>query len=105
MGVLDAVGNTPLIRLTRVTAGLSAAVHLNAELLNPGGSVKDRAALAMVDAAEAAGELRPGGTRAGLAWRCWSCDPRAARRPGTSRAWCRSKRSRAHRPTPPGWPC
>jgi cystathionine beta-synthase len=59
--VLDAVGDTPLIRLTRVTAGLAAAVHLKAEFLNPGGSVKDRAALAMVLAAEAAGDLRPGG--------------------------------------------
>ncbi|GIM89877.1 PLP-dependent cysteine synthase family protein [Paractinoplanes toevensis] len=61
MSVLDAVGNTPLIRLTRVTAGIDAAVHLKAEFLNPGGSVKDRAALSMVDAAEATGELRPGG--------------------------------------------
>src|SRR3954468_14127534 len=62
MSVLDAIGETPLIRLTRVTAGIAAEVHLKAEFLNPGGSVKDRAALAMVDAAEAAGELRPGGT-------------------------------------------
>ncbi|HEY0000624.1 MAG TPA: pyridoxal-phosphate dependent enzyme [Actinoplanes sp.] len=60
MSVLDAVGNTPLIRLTRVTAGITAAVHLKAEFLNPGGSVKDRAALAMVRAAEAAGDLRRG---------------------------------------------
>ncbi len=61
MSVLDAIGDTPLIRLTRVTAGLTAEVHLKAEFLNPGGSVKDRAALAMVRAAEEAGELRPGG--------------------------------------------
>lgn len=61
MSVLDAIGDTPLIRLTRVTAGLAAEVHLKAEFLNPGGSVKDRAALAMVNAAEAAGDLRPGG--------------------------------------------
>jgi cystathionine beta-synthase len=61
MSVLDAVGDTPLIRLTRVTAGLVTPVHLKAEFLNPGGSVKDRAALAMVRAAETGGELRPGG--------------------------------------------
>ncbi|AEV85655.1 cystathionine beta-synthase [Actinoplanes sp. SE50] len=61
MSVLDAIGDTPLIRLTRITAGLTAEVHLKAEFLNPGGSVKDRAALAMVRAAEASGELRPGG--------------------------------------------
>jgi cystathionine beta-synthase len=61
MSVLDVIGRTPLIRLTRVTAGLAAEVHLKAEFLNPGGSVKDRAALAMVRAAEAAGDLRPGG--------------------------------------------
>lgn len=58
MSVLDAVGNTPLIRLTRVTAGLAATVHLKAEFLNPGSSVKDRAALAIVDAPEAAGVVR-----------------------------------------------
>ncbi|GAA2607197.1 PLP-dependent cysteine synthase family protein [Paractinoplanes durhamensis] len=61
MSVLDAIGETPLIRLTRVTAGIAAAVHLKAEFLNPGGSVKDRAALSMVNAAEASGELKPGG--------------------------------------------
>ncbi|KUL41620.1 PLP-dependent cysteine synthase family protein [Actinoplanes awajinensis] len=61
MSVLDAIGDTPLIRLTRVTAGIAAEVHLKAEFLNPGGSVKDRAALAMVEAAEESGELRPGG--------------------------------------------
>jgi cystathionine beta-synthase len=61
MSVLDAVGDTPLIRLTRVTEGLATSVHLKAEFLNPGGSVKDRAALAMVLAAERAGELHSGG--------------------------------------------
>ncbi|GIF26935.1 cystathionine beta-synthase [Actinoplanes tereljensis] len=61
MSVLDAIGETPLIPLTRVTAGIAAAVHLKAEFLNPGGSVKDRAALAMVRAAEESGELKPGG--------------------------------------------
>ena len=59
--VLDAVGHTPLIRLARLGAGLPAAVYLKAEFLNPGMSVKDRAALSMVLAAEASGALRPGG--------------------------------------------
>lgn len=57
-----AVGNTPLVRLNRVTAGLRAPVYAKLEYAGPGGSVKDRAALAMVEAAEEAGLLRPGGT-------------------------------------------
>jgi cystathionine beta-synthase len=60
--LLDLVGGTPLVRLNRLTEGLQARVYVKLEYLNPGGSVKDRAALAMVDAAEAAGRLRPGGT-------------------------------------------
>ena len=54
-----AVGNTPLIRLRRVTSGLpeSVEVYAKAEFLNPGGSVKDRAALAMILAGESSGEL------------------------------------------------
>jgi cystathionine beta-synthase len=59
--VLDAVGNTPLFRLNRITAGLPAAVYVKVEFANPGGSVKDRAALAMVREAERLGDLRPGG--------------------------------------------
>jgi cystathionine beta-synthase len=58
---LDAIGQTPLIRLTRVTAGLAAAVYVKAEFLSLGASVKDRAARHMVDAAERDGSLRPGG--------------------------------------------
>ncbi|MFC6010593.1 PLP-dependent cysteine synthase family protein [Nocardia lasii] len=57
----QAVGHTPLVRLNRITDGAAAAVYVKLEYLNPGGSVKDRAALFMLDAAEAAGELRPGG--------------------------------------------
>src|SRR5580698_2783500 len=64
--LVDLVGNTPLLRLQRVTkqlgAGPAAAVLAKVEYFNPGGSVKDRIALAMIEAAEAAGELRPGGT-------------------------------------------
>lgn len=60
--ISELVGSTPLVRLSSVTQGLSATVLAKVEYLNPGGSVKDRIALKMVEAAEAAGELRPGGT-------------------------------------------
>ncbi|MCP2165700.1 cystathionine beta-synthase [Goodfellowiella coeruleoviolacea] len=60
--VVDLVGNTPLVRLNSVTEGLSPLVLAKVEYLNPGGSVKDRIALRMIEAAERSGELRPGGT-------------------------------------------
>src|SRR2546421_481343 len=65
--VIDLVGGTPLVRLRRVTRGLAAdgdapQVLAKVEYFNPGGSVKDRIALRMVAAAEASGDLRPGGT-------------------------------------------
>jgi len=60
--VLDTIGWTPLIRLGRVGAGLHTPVYGKAEYANPGGSVKDRIGLAIIEAAEKAGELRPGGT-------------------------------------------
>jgi cystathionine beta-synthase len=60
--ITDLIGNTPLVRLRDVTAGVSATVLAKIEYLNPGGSVKDRIAAAMIDAAEASGELKPGGT-------------------------------------------
>ncbi|MGW1176407.1 pyridoxal-phosphate dependent enzyme [Kitasatospora sp. NPDC002543] len=60
--VLDAIGGTPLFRLARLGAGLAAPVYAKAEFLNIGGSVKDRAALSMVLAAERDGLLKPGGT-------------------------------------------
>src|SRR5215212_1866180 len=63
--VVDLVGNTPLLRLRSVTRDLGPDAPLvlaKLEYLNPGGSVKDRIAVRMVDAAEASGELRPGGT-------------------------------------------
>ncbi|MFI9362058.1 PLP-dependent cysteine synthase family protein [Kitasatospora sp. NPDC053057] len=60
--VLDAIGGTPLFRLARLGAGIAAPVYAKAEFLNIGGSVKDRAALSMVLAAEREGLLRPGGT-------------------------------------------
>src|SRR6266571_5829098 len=59
--VLDLVGNTPLIRLRRVTGVLKCTVAVKVEYFNPGGSVKDRAALRMIEAAERDGLLEPGG--------------------------------------------
>src|SRR5438874_11510476 len=57
------VGNTPLVRLRSVTRGIPGAnVLAKVEYFNPGGSVKDRIALRMVEAAERSGQLRPGGT-------------------------------------------
>ncbi len=64
--LLDLVGNTPLLRLSKVLDGVGDGggplVLAKVEYLNPGGSVKDRIAVRMVEAAEASGELRPGGT-------------------------------------------
>ena len=59
--IADLVGNTPLVRLNSLAKG-ETPVLAKVEYLNPGGSVKDRIALRMVEAAEASGELRPGGT-------------------------------------------
>jgi cysteine synthase A len=61
-GFLDAIGNTPLIRLKAVSEATGCEIYGKAEFLNPGGSVKDRAALAIVEDAERKGLLRPGGT-------------------------------------------
>src|SRR6187455_1179826 len=60
--VADLVGNTPLVRFGPVAAGIEASVLAKLEYFNPGSSVKDRIALRMVEAAEASGELKPGGT-------------------------------------------
>ena len=60
--VVDLIGNTPLVRLRNVTAGIGATVLAKVEYFNPGGSVKDRIALRMVEEAEKAGLLQPGGT-------------------------------------------
>ncbi len=60
--VLDLVGNTPLVRLNRVVPPDSATVYAKLESHNPAGSVKDRIALAMIEAAEASGQLKPGAT-------------------------------------------
>ncbi|MBA3234305.1 MAG: cystathionine beta-synthase [Propionibacteriales bacterium] len=60
--LLDLIGNTPLLKLGKTTDGAGATLLAKIEYLNPGGSVKDRIALRMVEAAEASGELKPGGT-------------------------------------------
>jgi cystathionine beta-synthase len=60
--ILDLVGNTPLVRLHKLTAGLKPTILAKLEELNPGGSVKDRIGLTMVEEAERTGQLRPGGT-------------------------------------------
>ncbi len=60
--VLTTIGNTPLIRLRKVTDGVKALVLAKVETYNPGHSIKDRMALKMLDDAEAAGDIRPGGT-------------------------------------------
>ncbi|MDP9181755.1 MAG: cystathionine beta-synthase [Actinomycetota bacterium] len=60
--VIELVGNTPLVRLHSVTEGIAATVLAKVEYFNPGGSVKDRIALAMIKDAEVSGALKPGGT-------------------------------------------
>ncbi|NQD93850.1 cysteine synthase A, partial [Pseudomonas sp. CrR25] len=61
-GFIGAIGNTPLIRLGRLSRETGCEILAKAEFLNPGGSVKDRAALGIVEHAERLGRLRPGGT-------------------------------------------
>jgi cystathionine beta-synthase len=60
--VLDLIGNTPLVKLTKVTEGLGPTILVKVEYMNPGGSSKDRIATRIIDAAERDGLLRPGGT-------------------------------------------
>ncbi|CAM3174273.1 cysteine synthase A [Prescottella defluvii] len=60
--VTELVGRTPLVRLNRLTEGLGAQVVAKLEFYNPANSVKDRIGVAIIDAAEASGELKPGGT-------------------------------------------
>src|SRR3954447_4244185 len=60
--ILEAIGGTPLVRLGRIAAGLTPQVVAKVEALNPGGSIKDRVAIALIAAAERDGHLKPGGT-------------------------------------------
>ena len=60
--ILDAIGHTPLVRLNRINKGLAPQIYAKADYINPGGSVKDRIAITMIDDAEKKGLLKPGGT-------------------------------------------
>src|SRR4029077_12718756 len=60
-GFIESIGNTPLIKLRAASAATGCEIYGKAEFLNPGGSVKDRAALAIIEDAEKQGKLRPGG--------------------------------------------
>ncbi|MBO9668758.1 MAG: cysteine synthase family protein, partial [Bdellovibrio sp.] len=60
--ILEAVGNTPMVALHNVTKGSKHKYFAKVEYFNPGGSIKDRVAVAMIEEAEKRGELKPGGT-------------------------------------------
>jgi cystathionine beta-synthase len=60
--ILEAFGNTPLVRLNRITRDIPAEIYVKADYANPGGSVKDRIGVSMIDEAERQGWLKPGGT-------------------------------------------
>src|SRR5690349_6832439 len=60
--ILDAIGNTPLVRLHHVARNVRPALLAKVEFMNPGGSVKDRIGVVMIDDAERSGLLKPGGT-------------------------------------------
>lgn len=60
--ILECVGKTPLVKLNRVTKGIKCTIAAKIEYFNPGGSVKDRPAMRMIEEAEKAGKLKPGGT-------------------------------------------
>ena len=60
--ILGAIGRTPLIRLNRIASDIASPIYVKAEMLNPGGSVKDRVGVAMIEAAERANQIKPGST-------------------------------------------
>ena len=60
--ILEAIGRTPLVRLNRINHGLKPQIYVKADYINPGGSVKDRIGVTMIDEAEKKGLLKPGGT-------------------------------------------
>lgn len=60
--ILEAIGHTPLVRLNRITKDLKPQIYVKAEFMNPGGSVKDRIGMTMINDAEKRGLLKPGGT-------------------------------------------
>lgn len=62
MNILSKIGNTPLLKLNKVVDSSDAEIYVKCEFMNPGGSIKDRMALRMIEEAEKSGELKPGGT-------------------------------------------
>jgi len=60
--ILDHIGNTPLLKLSHVSDAIGVDIFVKCEFTNPGGSIKDRMALCMIEEAEKRGELKPGGT-------------------------------------------
>ena len=60
--ILDCIGDTPLVRLKKVTKGLKCNVYAKIEFMNPAGSIKDRVAKQIIEDYEAEGRLKPGGT-------------------------------------------
>ncbi len=60
--ILETIGQTPLVKLNKVTLGLKPTILAKLEVFNPGGSIKDRPSLKMIEEAEKAGLLKPGGT-------------------------------------------
>ena len=60
--ILETIGNTPLVKLNKLTKDLPCPVYAKVEYFNPGNSIKDRMAVKMVEVAEAEGKLKPGGT-------------------------------------------
>src|SRR5690554_1244043 len=60
--ILETIGNTPLVKLNNITKNIPGTVLMKVETTNPGNSIKDRMALKMIEDAEAAGLLKPGGT-------------------------------------------
>jgi cysteine synthase len=89
MSITATVGNTPMVALTRLLEDSGVEVFAKLEAMNPGGSVKDRIGVAMIDAAEKAGKIKPetliieptsGNTGIGLAFTCAARSNRAGRR-------------------------
>ncbi|HEY8734340.1 MAG TPA: pyridoxal-phosphate dependent enzyme, partial [Puia sp.] len=60
--ILDTIGNTPMIRLNKITRDFPCPVVAKVDYFNPGNSIKDRMAVKMIEVAEQAGKLKPGGT-------------------------------------------
>src|SRR5207249_4409980 len=91
--ILDTIGNTPLVKLPKIMAGVPCLALAKLEMMNPGGSVKDRIGEKMIEDAEAKGLLKPGGTRMGRSRTSCAAWGPAAR----SAAWASSSKKRTPR--------